>query len=128
MSQRAMQMRERQSLNQILRKYVQDYKHELKLMDEDEDEDDDNAEVEEMAKSIHANLDEELLGQTPLNNSSAGPADDSTSQAHHEKNTSILSFVNDLIRENSPDLVTSPPGGKISNNMTRSALGGSRQH
>lgn len=39
------------SLNQLLRKYVQEYKHELKIMDEDEDENDEKG-VEELAKNL----------------------------------------------------------------------------
>ena len=57
------------SLNQLLRKYVQEYKHELKIMDEDEDENDEKG-VEEMAKNLQISLDEELLGVSAGNEDS----------------------------------------------------------
>ena len=74
---------------------MQEYKHELKVMDEDEDEDDE-AMMEDIAKNLHLSLDEELLG-------SAGNEEKNTSSIHNNHNTSIASFVNDLIRENSPN-------------------------
>lgn len=81
-------------------------------MDEDEDEPDDDYnksavggsagfdEIEQMAGSIQLNLDDELLsgGAIGLKNITGQALEDYT----RSNNLSIASFVNDLLRQNSP--------------------------
>ena len=68
----------------------------MKVMDEDEDEDDEVN--EDIAKNLHLSLDEELLG----GGGSAGNKDKNNPILTNH-NTSIASFVNDMIRDNSPN-------------------------
>jgi hypothetical protein len=107
----------RPSLNHILRKYVQEHKDDLKIMDEDEDvgdgdtgdEEEDRQinvrEIEDMIREVNRSIDEGLLGGINLGPEqviSFGGADEN--RANH--NNSMASFLNDAIKSDSPDLVS----------------------
>lgn len=92
------------SLNWILKRYVQDFKHELRIMDEDEDSPDEveAPEVEEIIRHGHTSLDSELLhgggGSNGMVEERANSVINNTA--------SIASFAQELARESShsPDL------------------------
>lgn len=105
-----------------MRRFVQEYKHELKVVDEDED-DPKQEGVEDIAKSLHFNLDEELLvGQGSMGMGGSGGFDEFNSKNNSmiNYNNSILSFVNDVLRENSPN-----PGDAL---MTQNILSPVKAH
>lgn len=111
------------SLNWILKRYVQDFKHELRIMDEDEDSPDEVElpEVEEIIRHGHTSIDTELIHGGGGSN---GMVEDRASSVINT--ASIASFAQDLARESShsPDLA---PGTYFTRTST-STKGGNSRH